>query len=135
MSEDDVFMGLGVEIKAPDEGEFLKIAETLTRVGVESRRKRTLYQSCHILHKRGRYAIVHFKEMFTFDRKPSHITEYDIGRRNRIVHLLSEWGLIEILDENFKYLEKSPMSQVKVIAYKDKQSWTLESKYSIGVKL
>ena len=130
---DDIFNGLGVEISLRNEEDFLKVKETLTRIGVESRKTKTLTQSCHILHKRGRYVIIHFKELFILDNKPSDVNEDDIERRNTIVNLLNEWELIEIKDENFKQTAKfSPMSAIKIIPYSKKQEWTLKSKYNIG---
>ena len=122
-------MMLEVTLKEPDD--FLKVRETLTRIGVASRKERKLYQSCHILHKRGKYYIVHFKELFALDGKPTNITENDVQRRNRIAKLLSDWGLLEIVGnaENLAQL-----NQIKVLSFKDKNEWTLESKYNIGKK-
>ena len=118
-----------VLLKEPDD--FLKIRETLTRIGVASRKERKIFQSCHILHKQGRYFIVHFKELFALDGKKSNITSNDIERRNTISQLLSDWGLIELVGtiEN-----KAPLSQIKVLPYKDKKEWILEPKYNIGKK-
>ena len=120
---------LEVKLKEPDD--FLKIRETLTRIGVASRKERKIFQSCHILHKQGRYFIVHFKELFALDGKKSNITSNDIERRNTISQLLSDWGLIELVGtiEN-----KAPLSQIKVLPYKDKKEWILEPKYNIGKK-
>ena len=120
---------LEVKLKEPDD--FLKIRETLTRIGVASRKERKIFQSCHILHKQGRYFIVHFKELFALDGKKSNITSNDIERRNTISQLLSDWGLIELVGtiEN-----KAPLSQIKVLPYKDKKDWILEPKYNIGKK-
>ena len=106
--------------------------ETLTRVGVASRKERKLYQSCHILHKRGKYYIVHFKELFALDGKPTNITSNDVQRRNRITKLLSDWGPVEISGEDTEDL--APLNQIKVLSFKDKGEWTLESKYNIGKK-
>ena len=123
-------MMLEVALKEPDD--FLKVRETLTRVGVASRKERKLYQSCHILHKRGKYYIVHFKELFALDGKPTNITPNDVQRRNRIAKLLSDWGLVEISGEDTGDL--APLNQIKVLSFKDKGEWTLESKYNIGKK-
>ena len=123
-------MMLEVALKEPDD--FLKVRETLTRVGVASRKERKLYQSCHILHKRGKYYIVHFKELFALDGKPTNITSNDVQRRNRITKLLSDWGLVEISGEDTGDL--APLNQIKVLSFKDKGEWTLESKYNIGKK-
>ena len=122
-------MMLEVTLKEPDD--FLKVRETLTRIGVASRKERKLYQSCHILHKRGKYYIVHFKELFALDGKPTNITPNDVQRRNRIAKLLSDWGLIEISTE---VTDLAPLNQIKVLSFKDKGEWTLESKYNIGKK-
>ena len=120
-----------VGLKEPDD--FLKVRETLTRIGVASRKEKKLYQSCHILHKQGRYYIVHFKELFALDGKKANLSINDVQRRNRIVQLLSDWGLISI---NAKEViaDVAPLSQIKVLAYKEKGDWTLESKYNIGKK-
>ena len=118
-----------VTLKEPDD--FLKVRETLSRIGVASRKERKLYQSCHILHKQGRYYIVHFKELFALDGKDTNITENDVSRRNSIANLLGDWGLIEILGSAEP---KAPLSQIKVISFKEKGEWTLETKYNIGKK-
>ena len=123
-----------IEVKIAEEEDFLKIKETLTRIGVASRKDQKLYQSCHILHKQGRYYIVHFKELFALDGKPSDFTSEDKGRRNTIILLLSEWGLVKVVDEETIKEPKAPMSQVKIIPHKDKENWTLEAKYNIGRK-
>jgi hypothetical protein len=121
---------LEVLLNEPDD--FLKVKETLTRIGVASKRDHnTLFQSCHILHKQGRYFIVHFKELFMLDGKPSNFTEDDIGRRNTITTLLSDWGLLTIVDE-FQAETKTSLRQIKIISHRDKNEWNLESKYSIG---
>ena len=120
-----------VNLKEPDD--FLKVRETLTRIGVASRKEKKLFQSCHILHKKGQYYIVHFKELFALDGKKANLSENDVQRRNRIIKLLSDWGLIQIVREDV-IKDAAPLSQIKVIAYKDKQDWTLESKYNIGKK-
>ena len=120
-----------VVLKEPDD--FLKVRETLTRIGVASRKEKKLYQSCHILHKQGRYYIVHFKELFALDGKKANLSTNDVQRRNRIVQLLSDWGLISIsAKENIA--DVAPLSQIKVLSYKEKGDWTLESKYNIGKK-
>lgn len=121
-----------VEIKFEQDDDFLKIKETLTRIGVPSRKDKTLYQSCHILHKKGKFYIVHFKELFALDGKPTNITENDIARRNTICHLLEEWKLLSVVEkERFKE-PTVPMSQVKILSFKEKSEWTLVAKYSIG---
>jgi len=120
-----------VLLKEPDD--FLKVRETLTRIGVASKKERKLYQSCHILHKKGQYFIVHFKELFALDGKKANLSLNDVQRRNRIVQLLSDWGLVEISSED-KVSDVAPLSQIKVISYKDKGDWSLESKYNIGKK-
>jgi hypothetical protein len=132
----DIFKGVGVEISLEDEDAFLKVRETLTRIGVSSRKEKILYQSCHILHKQGRYVILHFKELFALDGKPSTITENDIQRRNAIAKLLEEWGLVVIFpDENERMKDNlAPLHQIKIISYKEKDEWDLQSKYTIGKK-
>jgi|TARA_B100001559_G_scaffold5949_1_gene5217 hypothetical protein len=120
-----------VVLKEPDD--FLKVRETLTRIGVASRKEKKLYQSCHILHKQGRYYIVHFKELFALDGKKANLSLNDVQRRNRIVQLLSDWGLITISSKE-SIADVAPLSQIKVLAYKEKGDWTLESKYNIGKK-
>lgn len=122
-------MMLEVRINEPDD--FLKVRETLTRIGVASRKDNKLYQSCHILHKQGRYFIVHFKELFMLDGKPSNLIENDIQRRNTIATLLSDWGLIDVLDKD-QAKNIAPLRQIKVIAFKDKHKWELCPKYNIG---
>ncbi len=123
-----------VEIKLKKEDDFLKVKETLTRIGVASKKDKTLYQSCHILHKQGRYYIVHFKELFALDGKPSNFSEGDIARRNTIVNLLKEWGLIEIVNTTSTESPVSPISQIKVLPHKEKNEWELVAKYNIGKK-
>ena len=122
---------LEVLLIQPDD--FLKVRETLTRIGVASRKDKILYQSCHILHKQGKYYIVHFKELFALDGKQADITDNDLERRNTIAKLLSDWGLVKIIDNN-KFTELAPLSQIKVISYKDKHEWDLQTKYNIGKK-
>jgi|TARA_B100000965_G_scaffold239318_1_gene200674 hypothetical protein len=123
---------LEVSLKEPDD--FLKVRETLTRIGVASRKDKKLFQSCHILHKQGRYFIVHFKELFALDGKHSNLSENDIERRNTIAQLLADWGLISIVNSDIAE-NKAPLSQIKVISFKDKGNWTLETKYNIGKKV
>ncbi len=120
---------LEVGLKEPDD--FLKVRETLSRIGVASRKEKKLYQSCHILHKQGKYYIVHFKDLFALDGKNTNLSENDIARRNTIVNLLDDWGLVEVLG---KTEPSAPLSQIKVISYKEKSDWTLETKYNIGKK-
>ena len=120
---------LEVGLKEPDD--FLKVRETLSRIGVASRKERKLYQSCHILHKQGLYYIVHFKELFALDGKKTNLSENDIARRNTIANLLRDWGLINIIDE---VKEVAPLSQIKVLSFREKNEWTLETKYNIGKK-
>ena len=120
-----------VGLKEPDD--FLKVRETLTRIGVASRKERKIYQSCHILHKQGKYYIVHFKELFALDGKNTNITLNDIQRRNRITQLLSDWGLVTIINQD-GVGELAPLNQIIVISFKEKGDWTLESKYNIGKK-
>jgi len=121
---------LEVQLNTPDD--FLKVKETLSRIGVASRKDNVLYQSCHILHKKGRYFITHFKELFALDGKQTDMTDNDLQRRNTIARLLQEWGLIKILKE--EELEYAPLSQIKIIAFKDKHDWNLVPKYNIGKK-
>ena len=123
-----------IEIKLKKEDDFLKIKETLTRIGVASKKDKTLYQSCHILHKQGRYYIVHFKELFALDGKPSNFSEGDIARRNTIVNLLKEWGLVDIVISTSTESPISPISQIKVLPHKEKNVWELVAKYNIGKK-
>lgn len=129
---EDIFEGLGVEVKLNKEEDFLKVKETLTRIGVSSKTEKKLYQSCHILHKRGRYAIMHFKEMFVLDGLDSDMSADDLGRRNTIVKLLSEWGLINPIDLQ-KFAEPQlSLARLKIIPHKEKKEWTLVPKYHIG---
>ena len=123
-----------VWVKLKDESSFLKIKETLTRIGIPNRKEgvNTLYQSCHILHKQGNYAIVHFKQLFALDRKPYDFTESDKARLNTIVHLLREWGLCDVVDETKIVEPRASMSEIKVISFADKDNWVLSSKYTIG---
>ena len=121
---------LEVGLKEPDD--FLKVRETLSRIGVAARKNKTLFQSCHILHKQGKYYIVHFKELFALDGKDTNISENDIARRNTIDNLLSDWGLINVVGKSV--VEAAPLSQIKVISFKEKNEWLLETKYNIGKK-
>lgn len=130
---DDVFRGLGVKVQLKNPDDFLKIKETLTRIGFASRKDNTLYQSCHILHKRGEYAIVHFKELFILDGKSSNLDEQDIARRNAIANLLSEWNLL-VIESKDKLTNLAPINQIKVLSYSEKKDWNLVSKYTIGKK-
>lgn len=123
-----------VEILLKEQDDFLKVRETLTRIGVSSRKEKMLYQSCHILHKRGQYYIVHFKELFALDGKPSSITDNDIERRNAIAKLLEEWGLVKIVNPEIMQDKIAPIHQIKIIPYRDKDDWELVSKYNIGRK-
>jgi len=132
MEQEDIFNGLGVEVQLHSDEDFLKVKETLTRMGISSRKEKKLYQSCHILHKRGRYAIMHFKELFILDGLESDISDDDIGRRNTIAKLLDEWELIEVIDE---FEEDEPMlgvNKIKIISHKEKGEWEMIPKYHIG---
>lgn len=130
----DKFRGYGVKVLLPDPESFLKIKETLTRIGIASKRDQTLYQSCHILHKQGEYVILHFKELFSLDLKETDTTEEDIGRRNTIVKLLAEWKLLTIMDDPSTLEPLLPVSQIKILSHKDKAAWSLECKYTVGKK-
>lgn len=124
-----------IEVYLKEHDDFLKVKETLTRIGVASRNANVLYQSCHILHKQGKYYIVHFKELFALDGKPSNITENDLQRRNTIAKLLKEWGLLILANPvSFSYDELAPLHQIKIIPFKEKNEWELVSKYNIGKK-
>ena len=122
-----------IEITLNEPDDFLKVRETLTRIGVASRKEKKIYQSCHILHKQGRYYIVHFKELFALDGKHANLTQNDVQRRNRIIQLLSDWGLKTIMNVS-KITDIAPLNQIKVLAYKEKHEWILETKYNIGKK-
>ncbi len=124
-----------IEVNLKDDDDFLKIRETLTRIGVASHKNKTIYQSCHILHKQGRYYIVHFKELFALDGKPSNFGEDDVSRRNTIVNLLSEWGLVSPVNSDKSKDPVAPLNQIKVLPFKEKNDWNLEAKYNIGKKL
>jgi hypothetical protein len=123
-----------IEVSLNEQDDFLKVRETLTRIGVSSRKERVLYQSCHILHKQGRYYITHFKELFALDGKPSNLSENDIQRRNAIANLLEEWGLVTILNPQLLVDNIAPLHQIKIISFKEKDDWQLITKYSIGKK-
>lgn len=129
---DDIFNGKGVEISIAQSDDFLKIKETLTRIGISSKKEQILYQSCHILHKKGRYVILHFKELFELDGKYSDITDNDLGRRNTITKLLEDWGLLKICDIDEISDYSVPINQIKIISFKEKKNWQLINKYSIG---
>ena len=122
-----------IEVTLNEPDDYLKVRETLTRIGVASRKEKKIYQSCHILHKQGRYFIVHFKELFALDGKHANLTQNDVQRRNRIIQLLSDWGLITIMNVS-KITDIAPLNQIKVLAYKEKHEWILETKYNIGKK-
>lgn len=124
-----------VEVRLKEEDDFLKVRETLTRIGVASRKDKTLYQSCHILHKQGRYYIVHFKELFALDGKPTNFDENDLSRRNTIVNLLTEWGLVDNLNNEKTQHPVAPLSQIKVLSYGEKDKWNHVVKYNIGKRL
>ena len=123
-----------VEVTLKEPEDFLKVRETLTRIGVASRKDKTLYQSCHILHKQGKYYIVHFKELFALDGKPTDFSDEDKGRRNTISNLLAEWGLVDIVETNSTAEFIAPLSQIKIISHKEKEEWNLVAKYNIGRK-
>lgn len=123
-----------IEVRLGEEDDFLKVRETLTRIGIASRKDKTLYQSCHILHKQGKYYIVHFKELFALDGKPSNFSDEDKGRRNTIVKLLCDWGLIAVVESNKIASPVIPLSQIKILPFKEKNEWNLVTKYNIGRK-
>ena len=123
-----------IEVTLNEQDDFLKVRETLTRIGVSSRKEKVLYQSCHILHKQGKYYITHFKELFALDGKPSNLSENDIQRRNAIAKLLEEWGLIKILNPKLLENNVAPLHQIKIISFKEKDDWDLIAKYNIGKK-
>jgi len=124
-----------IEVRLVNEDDFLKVRETLTRIGVASKKDMKLYQSCHILHKQGKYYIVHFKELFALDGKPTNLSDEDVGRRNTIARLLDEWGLIELVDPSRSADPVTPLSQIKVLPHKEKAQWELVAKYNIGRKI
>lgn len=129
----DIFQGVGIPITLPDTDSFLKVRETLTRIGVASKSSNTLFQSCHILHKQGFYVVLHFKEMFHLDGKNTDISDNDLARRNTIAKLLDEWKLVTIVDkEKASKPEAAPLNQIKIISHRDKVNWVLTAKYTIG---
>ena len=130
----DIFKGVGAEVELPTQDSFLKVKETLTRIGISSRKERKLYQSCHILHKQGRYSILHFKELFILDGKHNTLTEEDIARRNTIVNLLEEWELVKTVDPTKTADPVASLNQIKIISFKEKGEWELSVKYNIGKK-
>ena len=134
MESEDLFEGYGVEITLKERDDFLKVKETLTRLGVSSRRENKLYQSCHILHKRGKYAILHFKELFSLDGLDSDISDTDVGRRNTIVKLLVEWGLVKVVDDEEYAEPQVSLAQLKILPHSEKKNWELIPKYHIGKK-
>ena len=124
-----------IEIELEEDDDFLKMRETLTRIGVASKKEKTLFQSCHILHKRGKYYIVHFKELFALDGKPTNFNENDIGRRNTIANLLAEWGLLSLVDAKRTQDSVVSLNQIKIISYQSKKDWNLVTKYNIGRRI
>jgi hypothetical protein len=130
----DIFQGVGVEVNLPSPEHFLKIKETLTRIGIASKKEKKLYQSCHILHKQGRYSILHFKELFILDGKENNFSDEDRARRNTIVNLLEEWGLVINVDSSKTEDPVAPLSNIKILSHKEKTNWELTSKYQIGKK-
>ena len=129
-----VDLGNMIEVQLNNEDDFLKVRETLTRIGIASRKDMTLYQSCHILHKQGKYYIVHFKELFALDGKPSNFSDNDMSRRNTIANLLAEWGLLDLVNPEVTKEPVAPISQIKVLPFKEKNEWNLTAKYNIGKK-
>lgn len=134
MNSEDIFKGVGIEISLPSPDSFLKVKETLTRIGISSRKEKKLYQTCHILHKQGRYSILHFKELFILDGKIDTFADEDEARRNTIVNLLEEWGLASIVNIDSSKEPVAQLNQIKIISHKEKSNWTLEAKYNIGKK-
>ena len=132
MEDLDIFRGVGVEIRLPEPDNFLKIKETLTRIGIASRKDRKLYQSCYILHKKGRYSILHFKELFILDGKEDNFSDEDKARRNTIVNLLEEWELLEVIDHSKIEDPVAPLNQIKILSHKEKDGWDMVPKYNIG---
>jgi hypothetical protein len=134
MNSEDIFKGVGIEIALPTPDSFLKVKETLTRIGISSKKERKLYQTCHILHKQGRYAILHFKELFILDGKIDTFIEEDASRRNTIVNLLEEWDLVSVIQTEKAQAPVAQLNQIKILSHKEKSNWTLEAKYNIGKK-
>ena len=134
IQNEDIFRGVGVEVQLKSQDDFLKVRETLTRIGIASKKERKLYQSCHILHKRGRYVILSFKELFKLDGKESNFNESDLARRNTIAKLLHDWNLVQIIDLESIKEPTVPISQIKIIPFKDRENWELIAKYQVGSK-
>ena len=134
MNSEDIFKGVGIEITLPTPDSFLKVKETLTRISISSRKEKTLYQTCHILHKQGRYAILHFKELFILDGKTDTFIDEDASRRNTIVNLLEEWGLVAVVETEKAQDPVAQLNQIKILSHKEKGNWTLQPKYNIGKK-
>ena len=134
VQNEDIFRGVGVEVQLKSQDDFLKVRETLTWIGIASKKERKLYQSCHILHKRGRYVILSFKELFKLDGKESNFNESDLARRNTIAKLLHDWNLVQIIDLESIKEPTVPISQIKIIPYKDRENWELIAKYQVGSK-
>ena len=134
MNNDDIFKGYGIEIELIEDDDFLKIKETLTRIGISSRKENKLYQSCHILHKRGKYAILHFKELLSMDGLETNLSENDIARRNTIVNLLEEWELLDFVNPDASLEPVVGLNQIKILPFKEKDDWELIPKYHIGKK-
>ena len=134
MNSEDIFKGVGIEINLPTPDSFLKVKETLTRIGISSRKEKKLYQTCHILHKQGKYSILHFKELFILDGKNDTFVEEDEARRHTIVNLLEEWDLVSIVNPEKAQEPIAQLNQSKIISHKEKSNWTLEAKYNIGKK-
>lgn len=134
MQTENIFKGVGIEVSLPSPDSFLKVKETLTRIGISSRKEKKLYQTCHILHKQGRYSILHFKELFILDGKKDTFTDEDKARRNTIVNLLEEWDLVKVMETEGAQDPVAPLNQIKILSHKEKSNWTLEAKYNIGKK-
>ena len=134
MSSEDIFKGVGIEVSLPTPDSFLKVKETLTLIGISSRKEKNLYHTCHILHKQGRYAILHFKELFILDGKKDTFIEEDASRRNTIVNLLEEWELVSVIQTEKAQDPVAQLNQIKILSHKEKSNWTLEAKYNIGKK-
>jgi hypothetical protein len=134
MQNEDIFKGVGIEVSLSSPDSFLKVKETLTRIGISSRKEKKLYQTCHILHKQGRYAILHFKELFILDGKTNTFTEEDMARRNTITNLVDEWGLVTVTHPGASEEPVAPLNQIKILSHKEKSEWILEAKYNIGKK-
>jgi hypothetical protein len=133
-NNENIFKGTGIEISLATPDSFLKVKETLTRIGISSKKEKKLYQTCHILHKQGRYSILHFKELFILDGKINTFTEEDAARRNTIVKLLEEWGLLSVVETDKAQEPAAALNQIKILSHKEKSNWVLEAKYNIGKK-